>query len=148
MCGLRAVTNIKDFSISSLILCSLAFIPTTQFLVNEFTASLNNLIDLKTLEMMAGLKTFNYIFLIEIKLRNFKVPIGSSNCNCGMISHNLRAHHCNSFALSGIDLINQIVIDLLILTFPGMIEEPGSFSGKISSPMPHLGPDPITIFND
>lgn len=28
------------------------------------------------------------------------------------------------------------------LTFPGMIELPGSFSGRLSSPSPHRGPDP------
>ena len=28
------------------------------------------------------------------------------------------------------------------LTLPGMIEEPGSFSGRISSPMPARGPEP------
>ena len=27
------------------------------------------------------------------------------------------------------------------LTLPGIIEEPGSFDGKINSPMPHLGPE-------
>src|SRR5205085_6063231 len=29
------------------------------------------------------------------------------------------------------------------LTLPGMIEEPGSFSGRINSPRPERGPDPI-----
>ena len=28
------------------------------------------------------------------------------------------------------------------LTFPGIIDEPGSFSGKINSPYPALGPEP------
>ena len=28
------------------------------------------------------------------------------------------------------------------LTLPGMIEEPGSFSGRISSPRPERGPEP------
>ena len=28
------------------------------------------------------------------------------------------------------------------LTLPGMIEEPGSFSGKINSPRPERGPEP------
>jgi hypothetical protein len=28
------------------------------------------------------------------------------------------------------------------LTFPGMMELPGSFSGKLSSPRPQRGPDP------
>ena len=30
-------------------------------------------------------------------------------------------------------------------TFPGMIDEPGSFSGMISSPIPHLGPDASSL---
>ena len=29
----------------------------------------------------------------------------------------------------------------LVITFPGMIELPGSFSGSDSSPSPHLGPE-------
>ena len=29
------------------------------------------------------------------------------------------------------------------LTLPGMIEEPGSFSGRVSSPSPQRGPEPI-----
>jgi len=28
------------------------------------------------------------------------------------------------------------------LTLPGMIDEPGSFSGRINSPRPERGPDP------
>ena len=33
------------------------------------------------------------------------------------------------------------------LTFPGMIELPGSFSGKESSPRPLLGPDPRNLIS-
>ena len=29
-------------------------------------------------------------------------------------------------------------------TLPGMMEEPGSFSGSTSSPMPERGPDPAS----
>lgn len=32
-------------------------------------------------------------------------------------------------------------------TFPGMIEEPGSFSGKESSPRPQRGPDPRNLIS-
>ena len=32
--------------------------------------------------------------------------------------------------------------DWVGLTFPGMIEEPGSFSGSSSSPNPERGPEP------
>ena len=31
--------------------------------------------------------------------------------------------------------------DWVGLTLPGMMEEPGSFSGILSSPIPHLGPE-------
>lgn len=47
------------------------------------------------------------------------------------------------------------------LTFPGIMDDPGSFSGKLSSPSPDRGPDPknlislaifiiehATVFND
>ncbi len=30
------------------------------------------------------------------------------------------------------------------LTLPGMIDEPGSFSGRLSSPKPERGPEPIS----
>ena len=32
--------------------------------------------------------------------------------------------------------------DCVGLTLPGMIEEPGSFSGRLSSPRPERGPEP------
>ena len=35
-----------------------------------------------------------------------------------------------------------IASDWVGLTLPGMIEEPGSFSGRISSPKPERGPEP------
>lgn len=33
------------------------------------------------------------------------------------------------------------------LTFPGMMDEPGSFSGKDNSPNPDLGPDPKNLIS-
>jgi len=33
------------------------------------------------------------------------------------------------------------------LTLPGIIEEPGSFSGRISSPNPDLGPEPRNLIS-
>ena len=33
------------------------------------------------------------------------------------------------------------------MTFPGIIEEPGSFAGKMSSPYPALGPDPKNLIS-
>src|ERR1700722_11455392 len=35
-----------------------------------------------------------------------------------------------------------IASDCVGLTFPGMIDEPGSFSGKLISPKPQRGPEP------
>jgi hypothetical protein len=32
-------------------------------------------------------------------------------------------------------------------TFPGMIDEPGSFSGRLSSPSPLLGPEPKNLIS-
>ena len=32
-------------------------------------------------------------------------------------------------------------------TLPGIIDEPGSFSGKINSPYPALGPDPRNLMS-
>jgi len=32
-------------------------------------------------------------------------------------------------------------------TLPGMIEEPGSFSGKLNSPKPDLGPEPKNLIS-
>ena len=46
-----------------------------------------------------------------------------------MISMDLSTHHCHGFRLRG-------------LTFPGIIEDPGSFSGKDNSPKPDRGPEP------
>lgn len=32
-------------------------------------------------------------------------------------------------------------------TFPGIIDDPGSFSGKINSPNPLLGPEPKNLIS-
>jgi hypothetical protein len=32
-------------------------------------------------------------------------------------------------------------------TLPGIIDDPGSFSGRESSPNPHLGPDPKNLIS-
>ena len=37
--------------------------------------------------------------------------------------------------------------DWVGLTFPGIIDEPGSFAGKIISPYPALGPDPRNLIS-
>ena len=37
--------------------------------------------------------------------------------------------------------------DWVGLTFPGIIEEPGSFAGKINSPYPALGPEPKNLIS-
>ena len=40
------------------------------------------------------------------------------------------------------ELVHLICDHIVSRTFPGMIDEPGSFSGRESSPMPDRGPDP------
>jgi hypothetical protein len=37
--------------------------------------------------------------------------------------------------------------DWVGFTFPGMIEEPGSFSGRINSPRPDRGPEPSNLMS-
>jgi len=87
-----------------------------------------------------------------------------------MVSHNLGTNHSHCFGLSWIDLwgnmqkkfiarkmkifpsiaikimiaeiVDISVISELMFTFPGIIDDPGSFSGKDISPSPQRGPEP------
>ncbi|KGG53151.1 hypothetical protein DI09_10p480 [Mitosporidium daphniae] len=69
------------------------------------------------------------------------MAIGSSNCDGRMVSHHLGTNHCHGLALSWIYLKSLHKN----ATFPGMIEEPGSFSGNDISPRPDLGPLPTYL---
>lgn len=57
--GLRAVTNINDFSNNSCIFSLFGSIPMTQFLVKDTQESLINLNERSTFDMITGLNTFN-----------------------------------------------------------------------------------------
>jgi len=59
ICGFNAVTNINELLSSSSILLVLAWIPLTQFLVNEMDESEISLMLCKTFLIINGLKTFN-----------------------------------------------------------------------------------------
>ena len=74
-----------------------------------------SLMDLRTFETIMGLKTFNS-----------KCPLDPPTVTATWLPITwaatiVMASHCVGF------------------TFPGMIELPGSFSGRESSPSPHLG---------
>lgn len=82
------------------------------------------------------------------------MTVWTSNRNSSLITHNLSADHRHSLALGGIDLWRMMmrfrsqyfkpIISkwVYMFTFPGMILEPGSFSGNSNSPKPHRGPEP------
>ena len=99
----------------------------------------------------------------QIKKEYLKLSHGSSNSDCGIVPHHLSTNHCQGLTLSRIDLLKYQLKLLkcmisphrckyhlysffshlsLTLTFPGMMEDPGSFSGKDNSPSPQRGPDP------
>jgi hypothetical protein len=96
-----------------------------------------------------------------------KNTIWSTNSNSNMVAHDLCTHHCQRFTLCRIHLKCNLLLftdemDVCYVgTFPGIMEEPGSFSGKRSSPRPQRGPlpknrisfaifmrDTATVFND
>src|ERR1700721_2511207 len=64
--------------------------------------------------------------LVDIKL---EMALAASHRDGGMVAEPLAADHGHRLALGR-------------LTLPGMIEDPGSFSGRISSPRPERGPEP------
>lgn len=107
-----------------------------QCLSKEMMASERRRIDCRTFLMITGLNTFNC--KLAIQHLYLKMAIGSSNCDGRMVSHHLGTNHCHGLALSWIYLKSLHKN----ATFPGMIEEPGSFSGNDISPRPDLGPLP------
>ena len=86
------------------------------FWLKEFIPSASNLIDSKKLSIITGIKTFNSKFPWDAP-----IPIVVS-FPITWTATIVRASHCVGF------------------TFPGIIEEPGSFDGIIISDNPHLGP--------
>lgn len=92
--------------------------PTRQLVTNDLQPSPNNLIDLSTLEAIKGLNTFNSKWPLA-------PPIVTATLLPITCAHNMvMASHWVGF------------------TFPGIILDPGSFSGRMSSPSPLLGPLP------
>ena len=95
-----------------------ASIPFTQWPANDRQASASSRTELRKLKIMTGLKTFNSKLPCEPAM-----PIAASlpiTCTQTIVN----ASHCVGF------------------TLPGMMEEPGSLSGSVSSPRPQRGPEP------
>ena len=108
--GANAVTNINELSKWSLIFNLFALIPFTQYWLKFFTLSANISIDCNMLWAIKGLKTFSskwpWVPAIDIPVW-FPITLTQT-----MVT----ASHWVG------------------LTLPGMIEDPGSFSGNMSSP--------------
>ena len=96
----------------------LPFKPETQYFAKLFAESDIIWIDCKILWIINGLKTFNSKWPCDPAI---VIPLWFPITFTHTI---VTASHWVGF------------------TFPGIIEEPGSFSGKISSPYPARGPDP------
>ncbi len=95
----------------------LTSIPSTHLSVNATDASPSSLIDLSTFATIIGLKTLSS-----------KCPLDPPTVTATWLPMTwaaamVIASHCVG------------------LTFPGMMEEPGSFSGRDSSPRPQRGPE-------
>lgn len=164
---LRIVASIRDSLRRVCIRFSLAWIPTTQFLVNErepiclsfehsampktFLPSASRRILCNTFLIMTGLNTFSLrwssvILFFQNITTNLKLSVGSSNANSCLVPHNLRCdlHEYRHDWYTHMKEFHTIVIasHCVGFTLPGMILLPGSFSGKLNSPRPHLGPEP------
>ena len=91
--------------------------PLRQLLLKLLILSLNKFIDCNVLNAIKGLKVFNSKLPSEpAKLIDVLFPI---TCTHTMLNA-------------------SICVGLI---FPGIIDEPGSFSGKLNSPKPDLGPE-------
>lgn len=126
-----------------LIRFSFAWIPTTQFFVNErepdriklvfvlfhYAAkvglpSANRRILCNTFLMMTGLNTFNYIRISSrqsecVATRQMNTHLKLSTCSCyanrSLVSNNLRSNHSQSLALGRVDLSRHDTATRLIL---------------------------------
>ena len=95
------------------------WIPRTHLSAKLLLASANSSTDCKLLYTINGFATFNS------KCDNIEFPAEMAQSLPITCAHTIiNASHCVG------------------LTFPGIIELPGSFSGKYNSPNPALGPDP------
>ncbi len=97
---------------------SSASIPATQLSVMERAESAIRRIDCNTLKIITGLKTFNSKCPFDPAIvTDTWLPMTWAQTMV-MASH------------------------WVGLTLPGIMDDPGSFSGRIISPMPHRGPEP------
>ena len=118
MCGLSAVTSMSDFCKFSSMRARFSSSPSTQKSTKPRHASLSSLMEWSRLCTITGLKTFSS-----------KLPCEPANPMAASLPNT-----CTATIVSASDCVG--------FTFPGMMEEPGSFSGKTSSPIPARGPDP------
>src|SRR5258708_6873298 len=125
MCGLRAVTSIGELATYLSICAKFGVRPgrwalsSTQCSRNDLQVSVSKRTECSRLWMMTGLKTFNS-----------KLP-----CDAPSDTATSLAMTCT--------LTIVIASDCVGFTLPGMIDEPGSFSGIVISASPHFGPDAI-----
>ncbi len=81
----------------------------------------------------------------------FKVAIWAADSYGDMVTHNLSCKHGDGLALSWVDLTYKKC--RVSVTFgwcgnniiPGIMELPGSFSGRDNSPRPQRGPEPKNL---
>src|SRR3546814_5321945 len=92
--------------------------PTTQLSANERQAVAIRLPEVSTLKMITGLNTFSS-----------RWPVAPATDTATWLPITCAATMVSASAWVG-------------LTLPGMIDEPGSFSGRASSPRPERGPEP------
>lgn len=121
--GLRAVTSIKDSFIILLILSLFASIPTTQLSLKLSHASPRRVMECRTFLIIRGLNT------LSSKCPFIPPIVTATWFPTTYAQHIVIASHYVGF------------------TFPGIIDEPGSFSGSESSPNPHLGPEPKNLIS-
>lgn len=123
MWGFKAVQSINELFNRWLIRNKSGLIPFKHLLTNDLDASLSILIECKTFLIINGLKTFSSKCpLIPPTVTAVWLPI---TCAQTMV----KASHWVG------------------LTFPGIMLEPGSFSGSKSYPRPDLGPLPKNLIS-
>ena len=101
----------------------LAYIPHTQFRLKDSQASPSKLIECNTFLIIKGLNTFNS-----------KCPLAPPMLTATLFPM--------TYAHTIVKASHYVG-----LTLPGIIEEPGSFSGRDSSPRPLQGPLPKNLIS-
>lgn len=117
MWGFKAVTSINELLSNFEMFSLFALIPITQFSLNDWQASDSKEIECSTFQIINGLNTFSSKWPLEPPMEQATLfPI---TCAQTIV---IASHYVG-------------------LTFPGIIDEPGSFSGRSNSPSPDLGPE-------